>query len=348
MGLARIASRTLENARELGWLRADATLMREDLQLTHDMIGESKPLRKAQETLAKVAGAVTTVLIIGESGTGKELAARAVHFNSPRRERAFVKVDCTGLNENLLASDLFGHERGAFTGAIHQKKGKFEVAHGGTVFLDEVGELPLSVQAQLLRVLQDREIERVGGTRPIRVDVRVVAATNRDLAEQVQKERFREDLFYRLNVVAVTLPPLRNRGKDKALLARNFASEFSRKVKRRVIGFADDAMAAIERYDWPGNVRELANAVERAVVLGSTERILREDLPELLSEVPLGAVSGAGRVGTFHEAVAEHKKQIIREALERAGGTITEAAKALGLHPNYLHRLIRNLGLRED
>jgi transcriptional regulator with PAS, ATPase and Fis domain len=309
------------------------------------MVGESPKLKEAQRILARAAPTHSTVLIEGESGTGKELAARAIHFNSPRRDGPLVKVDCTGLNENLLASELFGHERGAFTGAIQQKKGKLEIAQGGTVFLDEIGELPLALQAHLLRVLQDREFERVGGTRPIGVDIRLVAATNRDLAQEVKKGSFREDLFYRLNVVRLPLPPLRERPEDIELLAQYYASEHGKRVKRRIAGVSKDALAILKRHDWPGNIRELANVIERAVVLGTTELILPEDLPESMIESRSAPGPAAG---SYHEAVAERKKELIREAISRAGGSITEAAKLLGLHPNYLHRLIRNLGLREE
>ncbi len=345
MGLASIAAGAIERSRQLGRLRALNRRVQEELHLVHEMVGESPKLKEAQRILARAALTESTVLIEGESGTGKELAARAIHFNSPRRDGPLVKVDCTGLNENLLASELFGHERGAFTGAIQQKKGKLEIAHGGTVFLDEIGELPLPLQAHLLRVLQDREFERVGGTRPIAVDIRLVAATNRDLAQEVKKGSFREDLFYRLNVVRLSLPPLRERPADIELLAQYYASEHGKRVKRRIAGVSKDALAILKRHDWPGNIRELANVIERAIVLGTTELILPEDLPESMLESK--SASGAA-AGSYHEAVAEKKRALILEAVSRAGGSITEAAKLLGLHPNYLHRLIRNLGLRED
>ncbi len=345
MGLASIAAGALERSRQLGRLRVLNRRVQEELHLVHEMVGESPKLKEAQRILARAAPTDSTVLIEGESGTGKELAARALHFNSLRRDGPLVKVDCTGLNENLLASELFGHERGAFTGAIQQKKGKLEVAHGGTVFLDEIGELPLTLQAHLLRVLQDREFERVGGTRPIAVDIRLVAATNRDLAAEVKKGSFREDLFYRLNVVRLSLPPLRERREDIELLALYYASEHGKRVKRRIAGVSQEALEILKRYDWPGNVRELANVIERAVVLGTTELILPEDLPESMLETKSASVAGTGR---YHDAVTERKKELILEAVSRSGGSITEAAKLLGLHPNYLHRLIRNLGLRED
>jgi transcriptional regulator with GAF, ATPase, and Fis domain len=344
MGLASIAAGALERSRQLGRLRALNRRVQEELQLVHEMVGESPKLKEAQRILARAAPTDSTVLIEGESGTGKELAARAIHFNSPRRDGPLVKVDCTGLNEHLLASELFGHEKGAFTGAIQQKKGKLEIAHGGTVFLDEVGELPLPLQAHLLRILQDREFERVGGTRPIPVNIRLVAATNRDLAQEVKSGNFREDLYYRLNVVRLSLPPLRERREDIELLAQYYASQHGRQVKRSIAGVSPEALAILSRYDWPGNIRELANVIERAAVLGTTELILPEDLPEAMLE---GKSGGGVLAGSFHDLVTERKKELILEAVSRAGGSITEAAKLLGLHPNYLHRLIKNLGLRE-
>jgi Nif-specific regulatory protein len=348
MGLASVAAAGIEKARQMGKLRSANRQLREELELVHEMVGESPRLQEAQRILARAAPTDATVLIEGESGTGKELAARAIHFNSPRRDGPLVKVDCTGLNENLLASELFGHEKGAFTGAIQQKRGKLELAHEGTVFLDEVGELPIALQAQLLRVLQDREFERVGGTRPIAVDIRLVAATNRDLAQEVKTGNFREDLFYRLNVVKLSLPPLRERPEDVELLVQFYTKEHAKRVKRKVAGVSVSALAILKRYEWPGNVRELANCIERAVVLGTTELILPEDLPESILESRRAAAAGPGESpSSYHQAVAEKKKALILDAVRRASGNITEAAKLLGLHPNYLHRLIRNLDLRD-
>ena len=350
MGLASVAATTLEKARQLGRLRDENRRRSEEFDLVHEMVGESPLLMKAQKILARAAPTDSTVLIEGESGTGKELAARAIHFTSARRDGPLVKVDCTGLNANLLASELFGHEKGAFTGAIQQKKGKLELADGGTVFLDEIGELPLPLQSQLLRVLQDREFERVGGTRPIAVDIRLVAATNKNLEEEVTQGRFRQDLFYRLNVVKLSLPPLRERPGDVELLIQYFVPEFVKRVKRPVSGVSQEALAILKRHDWPGNIRELSNTIERAVVLGSTELIIPEDLPEMLVEARL-SIGASGTSGdgptSYHDAVAEKKKELILDAVSRADGSITEAGKLLGLHPNYLHRLISNLDLRD-
>ena len=352
-----IAAVALNNARHVERLEGENDLLRAESSVEHGMVGESAPMRKVYQFISRVAQADTTVIIRGESGTGKELAARALHTNGPRRGRPFVAINCAALTETLLESELFGHERGAFTGALAQKKGKLEVADGGTLFLDEVGEMSPVLQAKLLRVLQEREFERVGGTRTISVDVRVVAATNRDLEEAVRSGGFRQDLYYRLNVVSFEMPPLRERREDVALLASYFVARYAAKFKRRVTGISPEARACLAAYDWPGNVRELENAVERAVVLGSTESLLPEDLPETVLEAgPAGgaaaadpAAAGSAPPATkYHDALREAKRRLILGALEQSGGNFTEAARALGVHPNYLHRLIRNLNLRPE
>jgi two-component system, NtrC family, response regulator HydG len=293
--------------------------------------------------VAKVAPTDSTVLITGESGTGKELVARALHQNSPRAARPFVAINCAALSETLLESELFGHERGAFTGAVMQKKGKIEVADGGTLFLDEVGEMAPSLQAKLLRVLQEHVFERVGGTRPIKVDVRLVTATNRDLKDMIRSGAFREDLFYRINVVALVMPPLRERREDIPLLARYFASKYGERCNRRISGISTGALDCLMGYEWPGNVRELENAIERAAVLGSGEVIRPEDLPESVLEA---ARSGGPSKARYHEALKETKKQLIVNAFKEAGGNYVETARLLDVHPNYLHRLIRNMDMK--
>ena len=350
--ICRIAAVALNNARHVEQLESENDLLRAESTVEHGMVGEGAAVKRVYQFIARVAPADTTVLVRGESGTGKELAARALHQNSPRRDRPFVAINCAALTETLLESELFGHERGAFTGAFAQKKGKLEVADGGTLFLDEVGEMPALLQAKLLRVLQEREFERVGGTRTIRVDVRVVAATNRDLEEAVRAGGFRQDLYYRLNVVAFVMPPLRERREDIPLLASYFVSKYAAKFKRRVTGLSAEARTCLVAYDWPGNVRELENAIERAVVLGSTDRILPEDLPEtVLDAAPDPSSPGADAappVTRYHDALREAKRQFILRALEQSSGSFTEAARALGVHPNYLHRLIRNLNLRPE
>jgi len=271
------------------------------------------------------------------------LAARAIHRNSNRAQKPFMAVNCAALNESLLESELFGHEKGSFTGAFAQKKGRLEVADGGTIFLDEIAEMTPPLQVKLLRVLQEREFERVGGTVTIKVDLRVITATNKNLEEAIETGEFRHDLYYRLNVVSLEMPPLRERREDIMLLANYFADKYGAKCNRKLQGFSAEARACLTAYDWPGNVRELENAIERAVVLGTTHVILPEDLPETLLE--RATAPDQSRVG-YHEAVVQTKKQIILRAIEESKGNYTEAAKLLGVHPNYLHRLIRNLNLR--
>jgi Nif-specific regulatory protein len=341
--IAGIAAVALENARHLEWLEGENERLREDSRVETNMVGGSERMRQINQFIAKVAPTNATVLITGESGTGKELAARAIHANSPRANKPFVAVNCAAITETLLESELFGHEKGAFTGAIAQKKGRFEVADTGTIFLDEVGEMSPLLQTKLLRVLQEREFERVGGTRPIKVDIRIIAATNKDLEAAIEQGTFRQDLFYRLNVVQLSMPPLRDRREDIPLLASYFTANYSRKCKRQVVGISPEARARLINYDWPGNVRELENAIERAVVLGTTEFILPEDLPEAALEAETPASVPATK---YHEAIAESKRQLIRKAVEQAGGNYTGAAKLLGVHPNYLHRLIRNMNLK--
>ncbi len=298
--------------------------------------------------IARVAPTDSTVLISGESGTGKELVARALHLNSTRAGKPFMAVNCAALADSLLESELFGHEKGAFTGAVSQKKGRLEIAEGGTVFLDEIGELAPALQVKLLRVLQEHEFERVGGTRTIPTDIRLIAATNRNLEEAIAAGIFRQDLYYRLNVVELEMPPLRDRREDIPLLAHYFASRHGEKCNRRIVGISSEAQERLLNYDWPGNIRELENAIERAVVLGATEYLLPEDLPEAVLETEARATEIVGLATQYHDAVMQTKRQIILQAIEQTKGNYTEAAKVLGVHPNYLHRLIRNLGLKEQ
>jgi Nif-specific regulatory protein len=344
VGIAGAAALSLENALRLRRLEEEKQQLLQEVRVEHNMVGESAKMRDVYQFVGRVAATDTTVLIRGESGTGKELVARAIHLNSPRAGRPFVALNCAALAETLLESELFGHEKGAFTGAIAQKRGKLEAADGGTLFLDEVGDVPLSVQVKLLRVLQEREFERVGGTRPIEVDIRLIAATNRDLEAAMKEGRFRPDLYFRLNVVSVTLPPLRERPEDIPLLASYFVSKCGAKVSRRVSGISWEARSWLMRYPWPGNVRELENAIEHAVVLGSNDIILPEDLPEAVLETVRPASGGSA---SYHGRLQEMKKRLIQDALVQAGGNVTEAARMLDLHPNYLHRLLTNLGLRE-
>jgi len=343
--IAGVAAIAIENACQFERLGSENQRLRAEVSLQHDMVGQGPRMRQVYQFIEKVAPSESTVLIRGESGTGKELAARAIHKNSPRKDQPFVALNCAALTETLLESELFGHEKGAFTSAICQKKGLLEVAEGGSVFLDEIGELSLTLQAKLLRVLQEREFVRVGGTRAIRLNVRFLAATNKDLQKAVREGAFRADLFHRLNVISLTLPSLRDHPEDIPLLAEYFASRYAKRCNRDVKGISAEARACLAQYDWPGNIRELENAMERAVVIGSSSFILPEDLPEtLLETAPIPAA--AGGPAQYHDSVRNLKKQLILSAFDQAGGSITEAAKLLGLNSNYLHRLIRNLDLR--
>ena len=341
--IACISASAFENAKHLEWISSENERLKKEVSIDHQMIGESEPMRKVYNFIGKVAKADSTVLIRGESGTGKELSARAIHMNSPRATKPFIAINCATLSESLLESELFGHEKGAFTGAVGQKRGKLELADEGTLFLDEVAELTPLIQAKLLRVLQEHEFERVGGTRPIKVNLRIVTATNKNLEEAVAKGQFRPDLYYRLNVVSVIMPALRDRREDIQLLASYFASIYSKKCKRRIQGISPEARALLRAYDWPGNVRELQNVIERAVVLGSSEVITPEDLPETLLETDDSRTRALAR---YHEKVTEAKRLIVIKAIDEAGGNYAEAARQLGLHPNNLHRLVRNLNLR--
>ena len=316
---------------------------------TPQILGESPAIRQASEMARKAAGSNSTVLLLGESGTGKEVFAHAIHRWSDRRDRPLVIVNCVALSENLLESELFGHERGAFTGAHQTKKGKFELAHGGTVFLDEIGDMPPGLQAKLLRVLQDHAFERVGGTRPIRADIRVIAATNRDVDTAVKEGRFREDLFYRLNVMRITLPPPRERMEDISTLSRHLVAKYAAETKKDVRDVSPEAMALLRAHSWPGNVRELANVIERSVVLCSGDPIGPADLalsnssqsvPPLMTTQP-GATD-------YHSQVKAHKQALIRSALRQARGNQTKAAELLGLQRTYLVKLLRAFGMREN
>jgi transcriptional regulator with GAF, ATPase, and Fis domain len=343
--VAGICAVALENAHRLRSLELENLRLAKEVHLEHNMVGESSKLKQTCNVIARVAPTDSTVLIEGESGTGKELAARAIHRSSPRKDRPFVAINCAAIPEDLLESDLFGHERGSFTNAVTQKKGRLEAADGGTVFLDEIGEMSAKLQVKLLRVLQEREFERVGGTQSIKVDVRIIAATNKDLASSVKAGDFRHDLYYRLNVVSVVMPPLRERRSDIPLLAGHFVEKYSQRFAIRPKRISSEAMACMMNYDWPGNVRELENAIERALVLGASDLVRVEDLPEAV----LAKDAAAGVTGTkYHLALKNLKKQLILQSLEETRGNFTDAARLLGLHVNYLHRLISNLGLREQ
>ncbi len=349
--IAGVASLALRNALHLRWLETENRRLRDESAERHDMIGESEAMGRVFDLVTRVARADSTVLIGGESGTGKELVARAIHRSSPRGEGPLVAVNCATLSETLLESELFGHEKGAFTGATARKIGKMEAAHRGTLFLDEIAEIPVGLQAKLLRALQEREIERVGGARPIPVDARVLAASHRDLDQAVRDGAFREDLYYRLKVITIEVPPLRQRRDDVPLLASHFARRHGRRLGRRAVGIAPEARRALLAYDWPGNVRELGNVIERAVVLGDGEVVRREDLPDEVAACggeDAGGGDAAGEPADFQSALVAFKKRLILDAWRLAGADYAATAERLGIHVNSLHRMIRNLGLKEQ
>jgi DNA-binding NtrC family response regulator len=335
--IALIVAKALE--RET--LKRGIEVLAEELDDRHRLvIGKSAAMNGALEVARKAAVTRSTVLILGESGTGKEIFARAIHKWSDRANQPFIAINCVGLSKELLESTLFGHERGAFTGAVEQKKGKIELAHGGTVFLDEVGDILTELQTKLLRFLQEREFERVGGTRPIRVDVRIIAATNRDLHGLVKEGRFRADLYYRLNVIPISLPPLRERREDIPDLANFFIKRFSFETKKNFNDIGQDARDKLIAYDWPGNVRELANIIERAVVLGRGPNLSVDDLPVAISSKD--SVTSLDNL-SYSESIEVYRRDLILSALSEAKGNRAAAAKALGLQRTYLSRLIKTL-----
>jgi two-component system response regulator PilR (NtrC family) len=336
--------------------------------ITREILGSSPPVKQMLDLIKRVSSSKTNVLVIGESGTGKELVARMIHESGPLKGKPFIPVNCGAIPETLIESEMFGHRRGSFTGAVAEKAGLFEAAHGGTLFLDEVGELPLSMQVKLLRAIQERVFRKVGGTEDIRVDVRIIAATNRDLEAAVAKGTFREDLFYRLNVLLIKTPPLRERPGDVRLLAQKFADKFATEQKKEIKGISEQAMLALEIYNWPGNVRELENVLERAVTLENSEQISLESLPGAirsnasLSRPSRGAVgdasSGApvarvlevpapdfskGKV-VLKDILAPVEQAYARAALEKTGGKKKEAAALLGVTQKQLSQILNDKG----
>jgi DNA-binding NtrC family response regulator len=308
----------------------------------HLIIGESPKMRLALDMARKAAASHSTVLILGESGTGKELFARYIHNHSDRASKPFIAINSVGLSKELFESELFGYEQGAFTGAQKMKKGKIELANGGTVFFDEIGDISQEMQAKLLRFLQEREFDRVGGISPISVDVRVIAATNRDLAAAVKNGTFRNDLYHRLNVVAIVLPPLRERKEEIPALADFFLSKFSTATGRKVSEISDGAWKKMTAYDWPGNVRELANAIERAVVLGTEAKIEAKELPSGLAEETLLTVT---ENLSYRDGVNAARKELVVKALRKTNGNRAAAARLLGLETKYFLRLMKSLGI---
>jgi two-component system, NtrC family, response regulator HydG len=342
--LLTLASAALESARETEELRAENIILKAQTAVDDSgIVGESPGIIHLKKLIDRVAPQDASVLILGESGTGKELVAHAIHTQSKRAKRLFVAINCAALSETLLESELFGHERGAFTGAVALKKGKLEMAQGGTVFLDEIGELAPGLQAKLLRVLQERTFERVGGTQTMPLDIRLVAATNRDLSAEAKRGQFRLDLYHRLNVITLKVPPLRERVEDIPVLATHFLDLAGARCGRRLAGLAEESLRCLIRYPWPGNVRELQNAIEHAAILGSSEWLMPEDLPETVLE----AADPADLASPYQSALGEARRDCVIRAWQEAKGDHDAAARILGMHPNSLRRLIRHLELRE-
>lgn len=309
------------------------------------MVGRSPAWMEVRKVIGKAASSPFSVLITGETGTGKELVARAIHRISARRDGPFLKINGAAFPPTLWEAEMFGYEKGAFTGAVHSKPGRFELADGGTFFLDEVGEVPYDAQAKLLRVLEDREFERVGGVKTFSSDVRLICASNRDLKRDASQGRFREDLYYRINGIPIHLPPLRERLEDLGSLAEFFLARACRELGKGRMTFAPGTLETLERYPWPGNIRELENAVERAVALSESAEITSADLCFGLADPDAGTLPATPEEERFHDSVREHKRAVLRRAIAKAGGNKTKAAEILGLTPTYLFRLIRVLGI---
>jgi DNA-binding NtrC family response regulator len=344
----------VRKAAEFHRLRQENHLLRRavrDQYRLEQLVGVSEPMQQVLEFVQKVADSDSTVMIQGESGTGKELVARMLHFNSLRRDRPLVPVNCGAIPENLLESELFGHEKGAFTGATHARMGRFELAHGGTIFLDEIGELSLPLQVKLLRVLQEREFERVGGNRTIHVDVRIIAATNQDLETMVEERRFRQDLFYRLNVIPIVIPPLRERRTDIPLLIDHFLTRFNQSKHTEVVGLDDEALRLLTEYDWPGNIRELENMMERLVVLKKQGILSSEDLPQKISrrsiipELKEQFIRLSEDGIHLSREVEQYEKHLIMEALKKANGVTARAAQLLHLNRTTLVEKLKRKGV---
>ena len=336
---------SIERAMDHSRLQEENRTLKEHLAAGFDageIIGRSPRMMELLETVAMVAPTEATVLITGDSGTGKELIAGAIHANSPRRHKPFIKVNCAAITETLLESELFGHEKGSFTGADRRKEGRFRLAHGGSLFLDEIGEMSVAMQAKLLRVLQEKEIQRVGGEEVIQVDVRVITATNRNLEAEIRSGRFREDLFYRLNVVTLSLPSLRKRRDDIPLLAQHFLEHFSQKNRKTIKGFTPQGMDRLVRYDWPGNIRALMNAVERGVILCRGDYITEADLPLAIRDADIPDLEPvAGQENTGDVPLEEVERRTILQTMEAVEGNKSEAARRLGITRRTLYKKLR-------
>jgi Nif-specific regulatory protein len=340
---AELAAMAIANARRIERDRKTLREMQDELELKYEIVGESRAMRQVISDALKVANAKTSTLIVGESGTGKELMARLIHRAGSRRNAPMVVLNCAALPESLLEDELFGHEKGAFTGAVGRKIGKFELADGGTIFLDEIGEMNPAMQAKLLRILQEGVFYRLGGNESIPVDVRVIAATNRDIEQEVAEGRFREDLYYRLNVVQIRMPPLRERREDIPLLAEHFLGMFKQERGRPHLRLSNAALDRMLTYDWPGNIREMKNAIERATVMGSNAEIQPEDLPAFSQKAEgTGVPTGC----SLKEATERFKRELIASSLRAYGGNRSLAARSLQIQRTYLSRLIAKYGLQ--
>lgn len=334
----------IDRAHRMVTLARDLAEARGFAALSHlgSMVGNCKSMQRVYDLITKVAGVSTTVLLRGESGTGKEVVARTIHRLSPRANKAFMAFSPSALPETLIEDELFGHEKGAFTGAAQVRRGRFEEAQGGTVFLDEIGDLPMPMQAKLLRVLQERSLERLGSSAPVQVDIRLICATNRDLEKMVQEGAFRQDLYFRISVFRIDLPPLRERRDDIALLAELFCRQFAEAHKKNIRGFTPGFVSALVRHGWPGNVRELQNVIERSLILSDGPQLGVQDLPPefnkfgIPSEIPSGS---------FHEAARQFKREMVLAALRASSGNRMKAAQGLRISRSYLHRLLKQLNI---
>ena len=342
---------TIQRALHVQQVESENQRLRQELEGRHDfsnLVGHSPVFQEALQQVAEVCESRATVLLQGPSGTGKELFARAVHYNSDRRKRGFVAVNCAAIPETLLESELFGHVKGAFTGAIANRDGRFTMAHQGTLFLDEIGDMPLAIQAKLLRAIQEQCFEPVGSTRTVKVDVRIVAATHRDLRRAVEAGQFREDLFYRLNVFPITVPPLNQRTGDVPLLAQRFLQQHAASMGKRISGFSPAALAAMESYDWPGNVRELQNCVERAVIVARTGIIDLPDLPRYLFDARMPSGASTRLPGDLDAELSRLEREMMLEALRQSGGVQARAAERLGISERSFWHRMKKLEIRID
>jgi Nif-specific regulatory protein len=342
------AAIAIQNARSFQKIKDEVTLLHDQIQTEkgyHTFIGKNKAIMDKLEIARKAAGTDSSVLLLGESGVGKELFAEQIHLHSPRRDNAFIRVNCPALSETLLESELFGHVKGAYTDALASRRGRFELADGGTIFLDEIGDLPLSVQAKLLRVIQEKTFEPLGSSTSIKVDVRIIAATNKDIENEVRRGRFRSDLYYRLNVLPIYIPPLRERTSDIPMLAEFFLTKFKRETKKQIKGFTDEAIEILISYSWPGNVRELENAIERAVVICQDEYI--KPLSFILDNQDVSEEERY-KGKSLKDAINLFKAHFVKQALERNAWNQTKTARELGIQRTYLSRLLKELGIAKD